>query len=521
MDSSSRLPASSLPVGMRGAPGDGALILLVVALLGLVQVLFGERLAYGNGFGWDGQYYGSWARDFYHSFFVEGVSSYYVQRVLPSAIVHYGMKAASVSFTDANIVRAFSVYQFALLLLGAWLWTRIARLLALSRGSTWFGFLGIYLSFALLKSAFYLPVTTDTSAVTLGMAMLYFYLRGSQVGVAAVVIIGAFTWPMFVYQGAILLAFPRGRGADPAPAPRVAGLSVARWGALALALAVVAAIAVRAWVQPEFAAAAAGWGINERLLPLSIALAGIYLFLAVDGLADARVLYSPRAWYRAVHWPGMAAAVALFIAVQLAAQGLANGEAVPGSMGSLIKQTLLVSVAQPLIFVVAHAVYFGPVVLLLILFWRPACAVAREFGLGYLLVLAMNLVLSLNSQTRFLSHALVFFVVPLAVALDRRIVWSPARLAAWALLCLVGSRVWYTMNTGPQVYDGTRESLLAFPLQHYFMNYGPWMSAEMYRVQGVVVLLAFLAVYLLYVRGLHRRQAAAMPHGQRHTGPDS
>ncbi len=39
--------------------------------------------------------------------------------------------------------------------------------------------------------------------------------------------------------------------------------------------------------------------------------------------------------------------------------------------------------------------------------------------------------------------------------------------------------------------------LLNFPLQHLFANVGPWMSKQMYLVQGSVVALAGVLIYLV------------------------
>jgi hypothetical protein len=56
------------------------------------------------------------------------------------------------------------------------------------------------------------------------------------------------------------------------------------------------------------------------------------------------------------------------------------------------------------------------------------------------------------------------------------------------------------MNTAPQVDDDTMEVLLRFPLQHYFMNSGPWMSRQMYLLHGAAALITILLLYLLVKR---------------------
>src|SRR5438309_7684741 len=80
-------------------------------LIGLANILWAERLTFNEGFGWDGTMYGGWVKDFYGSIFVRGVPEYYAQRILPSAIVHYGMRLFRVPLETKNIVHAFDVYN--------------------------------------------------------------------------------------------------------------------------------------------------------------------------------------------------------------------------------------------------------------------------------------------------------------------------------------------------------------------------------------------------------------------------
>src|SRR5262249_40135288 len=110
---------------------DGGLI-AAAFLLTLACNVMGERVPVGDGFGAHGVLYGSWARDFHEEVFVKQVNAYYVQRILPAAVVHYSMRLLGVPRSDAAILRAFGLYAVALLVIAAWAWCRIARSLELS-----------------------------------------------------------------------------------------------------------------------------------------------------------------------------------------------------------------------------------------------------------------------------------------------------------------------------------------------------------------------------------------------------
>src|SRR6185437_9196322 len=125
-------------------------MIVVMLVGGIASLLWTERLPVGGGFGWDGLNYGAWARDFNKSIFVEKVNDYYVQRIAPSAIVHFGTKQLLRPFyshhriqeilaENKNIILAFGIYNLVLLVLSVWLWGGIADHLALSELGKWFG----------------------------------------------------------------------------------------------------------------------------------------------------------------------------------------------------------------------------------------------------------------------------------------------------------------------------------------------------------------------------------------------
>jgi len=98
------------------------LMVIMMLCIGVANILWAERLTVNGGFGWDGMWYGSWAKDFYNAIFIQRVPAYYVQRILPSAIVHYGMRLLGVPLHDKNILLGFDIYNLVLLLLSVYVW---------------------------------------------------------------------------------------------------------------------------------------------------------------------------------------------------------------------------------------------------------------------------------------------------------------------------------------------------------------------------------------------------------------
>jgi hypothetical protein len=242
--------------------------------------------------------------------------------------------------------------------------------------------------------------------------------------------------------------------------------------------------------------------VDVPLLYLSVAAVIAYLAIGLKpAVADAR-LFNSRQILRAIRWSRAGIIALTFGVLHLIYHQLRNGEEMSGGWGSpwrLLEYIFLSALTEPLLFLVAHTLYYGPVVLLLIFFWKPFCQSIQEFGIGLRLFVILNFFLSIGPQSRYQINAVTIFVILLVRLLDRSFLKNQS-LVFWVLLSLLYSKVWYTFNTAPQVDDGTMEVFLRFPLQHYFTNSGPWMSPQMYLIQGSIVLATGIMLYFLAVR---------------------
>ena len=149
------------------------------------------------------------------------------------------------------------------------------------------------------------------------------------------------------------------------------------------------------------------------------------------------------------------------------------------------------SAVKPLVFLVSHPMYFGPAFLLLVFYWKPFTRIVRGHGVGLVLVVLMGIFTSLTPESRQ-SAPSYFVALPFLallvdrLALPRRFWWF------FAALALASTRIW--MRMGLPAYDDQR--YLHFPFQNFFMNLGPWMSNRMYLLQGVVVLISAVLLYV-------------------------
>lgn len=489
-------PASA-PVRVPRSAGDRwapVAVVAALALLGFCWGLAGERIPAGRGAGFDGAgVYAPLAANFVTT--VRQFTLERVPRVLPSLVIHVALRGLGVERGLDQIVVAFAVMNLVLLALGLVMWHRVCDALHLSVRGRWLAS-AAFISFGALKMAFYAPVLTDTTAFVLAIGALLAYLRSNTAGLGLCLALAAFTWPSLTWSGTLLLAFPRRREGDE-QAPASSRLACA----LALALAGgIGGLAVNnAYLSGPVVGVGGELPLRRELLPLSIACLVLWLFVAARAMLAAPWLMSPRAVWARAWLPGVVAAVGGIIAwkVALAATGLPPGKSIVRFMLLGPDSAVTRGVRLPLLFVVAHAVYFGPIVLLAIVHARAVCAEAWTHGVGMTAFLLLGIVTAITPESRHALHVMPFLVAMTAAALDRRGGIGWLELGVVVGLGAVASKALLPMGAA------TGDAQLSLWL--YMAHHGPWMPEAAYVWQGA----ACVALLLILLRS--RRPLASTP----------
>ncbi|MDQ3973180.1 MAG: hypothetical protein M3276_02390 [Actinomycetota bacterium] len=461
---------------------------------GIWGFFFAELLPVREGLGWDGSAYGAIAKNFSALVFGNELTSYRIQRVLPSGLVHLGLRVFDPSYSTQSVVEGFRILNIMVLVASAYLWVGIATRLQLGRSARWAGFIGLFVNFANLKFSLYYSTLTDTAAFALSLLMLFFYLGDRPVGLLATAAMGAFVWPTVFYSAIVLFVLPY-RPRDPH------WQEGSRSRRFATALSCVAAGGAVGWalyahvVEGKVVSAPAT--VWEPALPLSVSLMALYIFLAVRPL-----VWLDMGELRGVRLQRIAFGGTLLIGVKLVQWSLA-GPSGESTTARVIDNIVLEPLARPLIFIVAHVMYFGPLVFVTIFLWKRVALHIGEYGVGLRIVMLAFVVLALASESRILVNAWPFFVVFTAKAVDD-LNWGTVPVWGLAAMSFAVSRAWLSVNRGS--LEGER---LAFPAQFYFMNFGPWMSMASYWLQAAVVVCVALVVKFLLLGDWRRDQERA------------
>ncbi|HYF50152.1 MAG TPA: hypothetical protein VEJ63_12155 [Planctomycetota bacterium] len=460
------------------------IIAFTTLFLGLIFWKWGEKMPVADGAGWDGRTYVHLVTHFDEVVQKGKLDAYYAQRLVPSTVMYTAFKVAGMEITHRRVIRLFDLYNVLLVACAAFFWGLIADHFRLRDESKWLGFFALFINFCMLKYNFYNPALTDTTAFFLGVVMIYLYLSQATAWLAIATVVAAFTWPTGLVTGLVLLVLPPG-------VIKVTQPRVLNWVIAASAAAIACALA--------YYTVRVLYYTHDRMHSHEFDHASI-IFLFWFLLSIAYLIRLP-AWPLRVEWKvllvrlGIAALV--FSCVYFTLNYLSSS-ASTSTLRKFVKANLALAVGRPLIFLVAHFAFFGPIICVLLLCWKKVSQRIADAGLGLALLGVSGLCLAIGSESRQLAMVIPLFMVFAVVVLDDMRL-PRSFYVSFALGAILVSKVWLKMNVdvAGQAVD---EDFLVWPWQRFFGSIGYYMSMQMYSIQATVLIVMCYLFHRFYLR---------------------
>jgi hypothetical protein len=464
----------------------------LMAVWGILSILYAEKLPANDGLGWDGYRYASIARALIHS---PEIDNYIVMRLYPSALVHSFFSAFGIAFTSKNIILGFELINLIALVLTTYFLKRIFTSLHIRLRNQLLGFSLFFVSQAVLKFVFYNPVLTDAASICLSTMLLYYFLENRTLNLILVALLGAFTLPLIFYQGLFMLIFPRHE-------PGVALLQkTAQRGISLLSVLFIASLSYYfIFIKQADTEMPYTLKLDHNLIyPSIFVVMGMFWFYPRMLFRTDYFSFNKGIWM--THINRILGALLLFLLVHILCTkfNIQGKRSDYFTLGNMLQSGTIQGLVRPFITLIAHSFFFGVAILLIIFFWKEFCNQVSSLGLG--LVLSFMLVFytfGTITESRRLVSMFPWIVIFLTSVLNRyefpRIFYFVCLLLNFGL-----SRIWlpigYDMRVGAGA-DGTVD----FPNQKFFMNLGPWMSSSMWELQGIITGACLLLLFLLLYR---------------------
>ena len=461
------------------APGS-APFLLIAWSLWLGAMAAGEQVPANDGLGWDGVRFARYATSGPQALVNREINSYYVQRTGPSLVVHAVIRALGLPFDPVTIRWTFLGMNLVLLSGSIAMLVDTGRRLALSGHAQWLLFVGLFVNPANGRLPIYYANIGDSTAFTLGAAMLWGWCARKPWVLVLASLIALVSWPAAFYLLLPLIVWPRagdaaGRIDD---RPRCGTLDW-KWGVIALPIGtLLLAASWRLSAMPEVP----GW------TPWTTASLGANAWLfgmaAVAALAQVDRA-AVREFVQGSSLKGLATGIALFLAGRAFVAATTSGS-LAFSEVTYWREVLLYVRTRPFAPLVGHAAYFGALAAVGYAVWPRVLAVARWLGPGPFGAAALMGLQALDTESRRLNANWPLVGLCTVIAIepwlrDRRV------LAAMTAACLLFSKLWWRWS-GPNLFAEAHEP------GNYYNLQGPSLSDEAYVVHLIAtVLLASIA----------------------------
>jgi len=455
-------------------------IFLIISIVGIL----GEKIPVNNGKGWDGKNYANLTIHFEELYKSKQIDSYQFQRIFTPAIIYYGCKLLRYPLSDSNIVIVFACYNLVLLCFCCAIFFLIASHLNFSIAIEIIGFSALFLNYFAIKLTPYYPILTDVSAFFTGMVITYLFIHGKQFILMLVLFISHFVFPL-LFVGSLPLFFNQKAGIVHQFIYRHFGYKkIAIFILFALGFGIYIVLFQSSIIQQKYLLK-----LNTPLLPISIACLAIYIWRGISMFT-----LDNEAAKATVNIKIISLKVIAIISFLVLSRYFIQEHSIP-EIGftsiDFIFNIVQQSIDNPVVFLISHFIYLGPLILLFVLFWKALVKTLVSYGDSAIAYSIIFLVITIGSETRQFIHAYPFFCIMLLLTINTKTITLKQSLL-FMVISLIASKCWFTINV-----DGifTKYDYANFPDQRYFMSQGPFMNDYSYLLNVVVIFTIAIMLY--------------------------
>lgn len=462
----------------------------LVAVLSIMSIwgALSERTPFNNGLGWDGKNYAYLTSDFERMALHKEIDSYQYQRIFTPIVVFYLAKVLHIELSVENIPHVFRVFNLILIACVVGLFFKICSHFQFKPYTEVIGFTSLFFNYFILKNNPYYPILTDISGFWIGMVICYCFITHKKTVLFFSALLGHFTFPLILLTSIPLIANIRNNLLLKTMQSTNILRTLTALGMLAI-LSLIALILLQPSVlDPKYTMT-----IQLYALPVSILWVLFYIWKI------SMTFHAPGFINGTIHWKKILLKTMAIIGFILLTNYGISQISIPEDrftpkvfLFNIIQQ----SISHPFISIIAHIIYFGPAVLLILFFFKPFTTAIKQQGDSAVFYFIIIGLLCLGSESRQFVPYYPFVVVMLMLAINS-FSFTLKQVSLFVLLSILSSKCWLTINV-PGIYS--TYDFGNFPAQRYFMNHGPFMSETSYLINFGITIVMAGCVYLLFRR---------------------
>lgn len=411
---------------------------------------------------------------------------YYFQKSLSSLFTHFILKGFNVELTAININRGLEVLSYIYLFVALYFWWRVSIIGKLSDSGYFIGFTGIFMNQLFIKISPYSQDGSDNLGLLLGLGALYYLVSKSLIGLWVVFFLAHLVQPQLKILIIPLIIFYGARNFY--EHQRVKPRRRNRKLFFSLYVLIFSASFL---IFENILPISHGWeySIPWLFYPISTLLSSLILSSLLsrmlEGLRIRQILiYLYSIKKRLLSLVSLEVIFNGFVSYIGRGEILSINSKVEGQVYFLLGNYYH-SVAKPLLWIIAPIIFFGPIILLILMRHKIIFGdyvKSLDFGLATSLILIIFLLP--NSESRHHISYLPWLVFLLVKTTKLNTVYL---CLFYVPLVFLSSR-WYA-----------NYSQVNLPNDPYLMSWGPWYSLEVY-VKATIVALVLFGTHFVFRR---------------------
>jgi hypothetical protein len=488
-------------------------VLLLILVTLLTYAFFSEKIFSHDGMGYDGAFYGNFTIYLKENIKDHTINKYYFQRLLLPFIIHHLFSLLHISLSIANVILAYSIANISFIFAGVYFFFRTSSLIKLSKSIEVIGFAALFFCFPILKLGLYYPILMDIPAFTLSIMMVYVYLKRKMALFFLLIFLGSFVYPNFIVLS-VLYFFNFRKDNEVVGQEQnklISFFNKVNFLHLIICFALPAILLYAYFTlfwQSSFENIKTQFVVNTAQMSYVCFMFLLAFFYVAWLNYFSRKNFTLQLFFKSVNSMAIILAGIVFMLIQVIINTYASKDTVPLTFMKYIFTIIYQAISNPINFIVAHVFYFGLTPLLSLFIMKDIKREIVNFGFGMILFFNVAIFFSIGSESRQLINYYPFLVFLLIYALNKYWEVSMSFSLIVSAISLTLSHFWYTINKGiipdPKIEPN---SILAFPLQRYFMFQGPWVNDTMYKIHLVVVCLLVVLFWVLVKKtGLVKRK---------------
>jgi len=410
---------------------------------------------------------------------------YYFQKSLVSLLTNIVILVFSIPNSPENINKILEIFSLLSLFIASFFWWRISILLKLSNPNYWVVFIGLFGSQLFVKVSPYSQDGSDNISFSLGMAILYFIISKSHLGLWASYFISFLIQPQLHILIIPLILFSGFKINFRKYSDYKIKSFTYVTRTIYILVFVCCSLIYLIWLPVVN-------GIDHAinvLLPISILMSSLLLSGLVIPLLTSinfKEIVNHLVSVRKI----LMTIVLIEILFRFLIQIIGRGEIM--SINSKFEGQIYFlttnyfhAVAFPLLWIIAPILFFGPVVILIIVFYKTIFSKEifyENTGLGISLILIVILLPNTESRHHIAYLPWLLYILVKSVNFSEKYV-----LFVYTPLMIVTSR-----------FYGSYASV-NLPNDPYLMTWGPWMSHKVY-LTGIILLSPVLLLHYHFRR---------------------